>query len=368
MFYVNGLQCHLISVSQLTRDSGCVFQITDRLCVVQDRITRMLIGAGEQSNGLYFLIGVAVASAMQGTNSQPMELWYCRLGHPSSKPLEMLQLSDFCSSAFDSKTCDVCIRAKQTRYSFPLSINKTSMAFEMIHCDLWGPYRTTNLCGSRYFLTILDDYSQGVWIYLFPSKRDAPKYLKDFLALVERQFDCQVKTVRSDNGSEFVCLTDFFAQKGIIHETSCVGTPQQNGRVECKHRHILNVAKALCFHSSLPIEFWGYCELAAAYLINRTPTKLLNSKTPFELVYKRPPPMNNLRVFGFLCYVHNQKHGGDKFASRSNPSLFFGYPFLKKGWRVYNIETGKVSVSRDVIFSENVFPFAKTESSLPWDS
>lgn len=55
VFFVHELQCHLISVSQLTKDSGCIFQITDKLCVVQDRSTKTLIGGGEQRNGLYYL-------------------------------------------------------------------------------------------------------------------------------------------------------------------------------------------------------------------------------------------------------------------------------------------------------------------------
>lgn len=136
VFFVDGLQCHLFSVSQLTLDSGCIFQITDRLCVVQDRISRMLIGAGEQQFGLYFFRGVEVAAAMHGTSSHSMELWHCHLGPPSSKALEMLQISDSSNGAFDSKTYDICIRAKQTRDPFPLGSNKTSSVFEMIHCDL----------------------------------------------------------------------------------------------------------------------------------------------------------------------------------------------------------------------------------------
>lgn len=95
------------------------------------------------------------------------------------------------------------------------------------------------------FLTILDDFSRALWIYLLPNKQVAPETLKNFITLVERQFCKQVKSIRSDNGTEFICLTQYFRTKGIIHETSCVGTPQQNGRVGRKHRHIVNVARAL---------------------------------------------------------------------------------------------------------------------------
>ena len=47
----------------------------------------------------------------------------------------MLKFSDF-SVKFDSKTCDICVQDKHTRESFPLSYNKASVVFELIHCDL----------------------------------------------------------------------------------------------------------------------------------------------------------------------------------------------------------------------------------------
>ena len=99
--------------------------------------------------------------------------------------------------------------------------------------------------------------------------------LRNFITLVECQFARKVKTIRNDNGSEFLCLTDYICTNGIIHETSCVGTPQQNGRVERKHRHILNIARALRFHSHLPVEFWSLCVQTAGYLINHTPQRFL---------------------------------------------------------------------------------------------
>lgn len=195
-------------------------------------------------------------------------------------------------------------------------MNKTSRIFELIHCDLWGPYRTSSHSGAKYFLTIVDDYSRGVWLYLLADKSEAPGHLKNLFALTERQFGAKVQTVRSDNGSEFMCLAKFFQEHGIAHERSCVSTPEQNGRVERKHRHILNVARALRFEAQLPIEFWGECVLTVAYLINRTPSSVLNNVTPYERLHNKPPQYDHLRVFGSLCYAHNQRRNGNKFESR----------------------------------------------------
>ena len=228
---------------------------------------------------------------------------------------------------------------------------------QLIHCDLWGPYRTTTFCGARYFLTIVDDYSRSTWIHLLLDKKEVSVTLCNFIALVKRQFNKQVKTVRSDNGTEFTCLGNFFRKHGILHETSCIHTPQQNGRVERKHRHILNVAHALRFQANLPIEFWGECILTVGYLINRTPSLILQGKTPYEILYGKAPQIAHLRVFGCLCYVHNQEHKGDKFASRSRKCVFIGYPYGKKGWRAYDLETGTFLISRDVVFNEEKFPY-----------
>lgn len=105
--------------------------------------------------------------------------------------------------------------------------------------------------------------------------------------------------------------------------------------------------------------------MTAAYLINRTPTPLLDGKTTYELLYKNPPPLSHLRVFGSLCYAHNQHHKGDKFASRSIKGVFLGYPHGQKGWHIYNCDTGNFFTSRNVVSCESEFPYAMAASVIP---
>jgi len=105
------------------------------------------------------------------------------------------------------------------------------------------------------FFTIVDDYSRAVWIYLLIDKKEVSSTLKMFFSLVERQFNKQVKIIRTGTRIEFTCMENYFLENGIIFQTSCTGTPQQNERVERKHQHILNVAQALRFQGCLPVDF-----------------------------------------------------------------------------------------------------------------
>ncbi|XP_056844130.1 retrovirus-related Pol polyprotein from transposon RE1 isoform X2 [Raphanus sativus] len=328
------------------------------MIISRDRTSRMLIGAGErEGEGLYRFRGIeSLASAHTRVLEESM-LWHRRLGHPSSRITGMI--SDISSSAADNhiRSCDICFRAKQTRLSFTDSFHNANEIFDLIHCDLWGPYRATALCGSRYFLTIIDDHSRAVWLYLLPDKTMVSQQIKDFFTLIERQFSKKIKTIRSDNGTEFMCLTRYFKENGILHETSCVHTPQQNGRAERKHRHILNIARALRFQANLPIEFWGECVLAAGHLINRTPSSILQNKTPYEKLHGQPPDISHLRILGCLAYAHNKNTKGDKFASRSRRCMFLGYPSGTKGWKLFDLDEETVFISRDVEFQEEVFPY-----------
>ena len=180
-------------------------------------------------------------------------------------------------------------------------------------------------------------------------------HVQNFINLIENQFETKIKCIRSDNGLEFF-LKEFFSSKGIIHQNSCVYTPQQNGRVERKHQHILNVARVFMFQSKIPTNFWSYAIKHVVFLINRIPSPVISYKTPFELLYKTHPDFSLIKVFGCLCYAsnHNQTH---KFQPRSRKGAFLGFQNGTKGYVILDIKTREIFISRNVVFHEFFFPF-----------
>ena len=208
----------------------------------------------------------------------------------------------FNNATFFFHNSSICPLTKQTTLSFPRSSITTHSAFDMLHCDVWGPHKIPTHSGLSFFLTIVDDFTRCTWIFLMQHKSEVHHLLMNFVEFVQTQFHTTIKIVRSDNRIEFLSLQPFFTFCGIEFQRTCVYTPQQNGVVERKHHHILNVPRSLLFQSQVPLNFWGECILTAVYLINRTPSPLLSNKTPFEALYKRPPTFHHLKVFGcMLC-------------------------------------------------------------------
>lgn len=175
------------------------------------------------------------------------------------------------TGCLDDCVCQICPTARQGRQSFSHSSIKTDRAFQMLHIDIWGPYKVKSVSGCTQFLTIVDDSTRFTCVHLLKFKSEVPSILEIFLTYVDNHFNSSVLYIRSANAMELSsgACAQLYKSKGIIHQTSCAYTPRQNGVVERKHRHLLEIARAIFIQSRLPPKFWGDSILCATYLLNR---------------------------------------------------------------------------------------------------
>lgn len=82
-------------------------------------------------------------------------------------------------------------------------------------------------------------------------------HFSNFCAEIKTQFNLSVLNLRSDNAKEYLphSFQTYMTQNGILHQTSCVDTPSQNGVAKRKNRHLLETARALLFQMQVPKSF-----------------------------------------------------------------------------------------------------------------
>jgi len=141
--------------------------------------------------------------------------------------------------------------------------------------------------------------------------------------------------VQTDWGGEYEKLSSFFFTKiGISHDVSCPHAHQQNGSAERKHRHIVKVDLSLLANAYMRLKFWGEAFLAATFLINRTPSKVIRFSTPLHRLYDQQPDYTSLRVFDGACWPNLQPYNSRKLEFHSQRCVFLGFNNLHKGYKV----------------------------------
>ncbi|GJW30850.1 ribonuclease H-like domain-containing protein [Tanacetum coccineum] len=215
---VSGYCVSLMSVNKLIRDSNMFVGFDENKCYIHDLKNENILGTGSESGGLYLFDmikdnSIGKYNMVMCFNVSKL-LWHNRLGHSFDQVLSVLHQDLDISKTSTISVCEVCHRAKHTRDPFPLSSHKSKHLSELVHLDLWGgPYRVPSREGFKYFLTIVDDYSRAIWVYLIKTKDKVFDVFVSFINFVHNQFDVKIKIVRFDNGTVISQITKIQTQQ-----------------------------------------------------------------------------------------------------------------------------------------------------------
>nr|GME05050.1 uncharacterized protein LOC109168309 [Ipomoea batatas] len=248
VFYVSEFHYNLVSVSELIKSSKCKLLLYSDTCIIQDQVLGRMIGMAKLERDLYhlmqpeFFVSFDTLLNIRVNACNTGSLWHARLGHTSYSKMRLLHLLNSDLKSNKELACDICHLAKQKRLPFPGSTTVFASCFDLIHADIWGPYR-------------------------------------------------------------------------------------------------------------------------AVYIINRLPLDALQGKIPYQILFGTQPEFDHLKTFGCLAYTSTLSGYRSKFAPRARKCLFLGYPNGVKGYKLYDLQTREIFVSRDVVFYERIFPFSLQHGS-----
>ncbi|KAI5352997.1 hypothetical protein L3X38_005889 [Prunus dulcis] len=366
---VSGLKENLLSVGQMMEHGYFLIFGDNKAEVYDDSSLSNLVARVDMKGNRSFPLKLQtdLHIALTASINQSTLLWHRRMGHLNMQSLKLLQNEDMVFGLPEIKNTNAvregCTFGKHCRKAFPKeATSRASTPLELVHTDVCGPMQTVTKAGNRYFLTFIDDCTRMCWIYFLRCKSEVFTVFKRFRATVELQSGYKVKKLRSDRGGEYTSneFNKFCDEMGMERQLTVAYSPQQNGVAERKNRTIVEMAKCMMIEKGMPLELWAETVNTAVYVLNRSPTKALDKKTPFEAYSGRKPGLKHLKVFGSVCYAHVPNPQRQKLDSTSNRCVFLGYGSCEKGYRLYDIATGKVIISRDVVFNE--------EASWDWNA
>ncbi len=375
VLHVPELGYQLLSVPTFDK-SGLNTSFQSRRCWIQK--DGALLATATMRGNLYEL-DTTQLSPHQSLIAQSTKLWHQRLAHV--QPSTIIEMSKSGAvrglhidhAVKDELTCTGCVLGKGHRQAIPKNSNtRATKLLELVHSDVNGPLEVPSLGGSRYFVTFIDDFSRWTTLYTIKAKSETLDCFRKYHAHAERHTGAKIgsvsviertrktaeelKALRTDNGGEYLsnAFKSYLQQHGIQHQLTVAYTPQQNGVAERMNRTLVNCVRSLLQTAKLEKKFWAEALSTAVYVRNRVTSRSLpRNITPYHLWMGNSPDLSYFRVFGSKCWYVIPKNKVRKLDARSKEGLMMGYSTQSKGYRIWDIETSKLIVSRDVTFLES---------------
>jgi transposase InsO family protein len=321
--------------------------------------------SGRNVNGMYLLESIdnppdntlAMTSLSKPTS---LEQWHRRLAHCSPLTIQEMAKNNLVDGLIISETtingkCEDCILGRQTRRPFDGETEKDLEALDLVAFDLWGPSRVQSAGGKLYLMIIVDggtSYKYGVYL---SDKSDTTTIsaFDNFRIKAETLTGRKIRRVRTDRAFESAAWEDYCKSHGIIHEFTAPYSSAQNGLAERAIRTTIDDVRTLLRDSNLSHSYWAE---AGAYSIdtrNVIPSRRHPGRIPTEAFSGKRQDISYLRVFGAKCWAKVPiAHGASKLDPRSVECRLLGYASGSGNYKVQDVTSRRVFVSRDVIFEE----------------
>lgn len=171
VLFVPQFNCNLLSISALIKNTDLIVSFFENHFIIQDPTTKKMIGKGERLQDLYILqMNTKIKNTITpvSVNSISVQIWHNILGHLSFQRLTDMQsqIPIDVSKCNNAEPCHVCPLAKQKRLPFVSNNHLSQSPFDLIHCDVWGPFHVIDRSGHKYFVTLVDDCSRFTWVFL----------------------------------------------------------------------------------------------------------------------------------------------------------------------------------------------------------
>lgn len=260
------------------------------------------------------------------------------------------------------RLCSGCMEGKSTRPPLPKMSIKQYDLNELLVIDLVGPMNVPTWDGYLYAFIIVEVSHRYPTGRLLKSKEESGREVCVVVARLECQAGRLVKIIHTDNGSEFInsAMNEFCARNGIKHETTNPYQPQQNGIAKRAIAVLMEMTPSMLHAARMDLHYWGEAFMYTVYIHLITPTSALKGKIPYTEWSRtgKKPDVSHLRIFGSYGWAHVPKevrHG--KLESRAVHVHMLGWwADETKGYRLEDLENGKLITSHDVQFYEDNIP------------
>ena len=394
MLHVPDLDINLLSVDKVLQQSynvlfsgdGCTIRLGDKDIIEAVRVGNLFRINGKArkqqilySSSLSHLVGVTLppadlppdqmSSPPLSVGAQPLVLWHQRLGHLNYYDLcRLLDLVDgipitASQKSIDPGVCSPCLMGKHHKsYQRRVPAARTESLLSLVHSDTCGPFRTLAVSGAKRFILFIDDFTRMTWVYFLKGKghEETLKAFQTLKASADKASGhsiCRFQCVNGRGEYDNQFFTDFLKVEGISYEPAAAPyTQNQNGVSERKIRIVVERARTMLLKARLPEQFWADAVAMAVNILNRSPTKALAEKTPFEAWFGRRPNLSHLCRFGCNAYLHVPDAQRMKLKPKARLCMFLGYVRnTTKQWRLWDGHHQRIVIGSDVKFDENGF-------------